>query len=473
MKTITSNSECFEVIAYLALSIILVYFVPASLNRILFLGFFPIIWKTKRDYFWLAFFLLLNVYPGGLFSGGERNDLHRLPLYSIKAGVAFTFTEIYFLLLLVKLKLKRDFNKRKPPIIFFRELEMLGVYFILLLLVSIVLGMSFSSYRNVWKIIINMSLLVSIFYVIHSEETLFYFFRLVFPFAIFALLLQFYSLVNGYQLIHLFKPEYYKTLLGAASVARPIEMPLVLFVCFSGSLYLIAQKEKRLNRYYLLIINIICFTSIFLTATRTWFLAFSVGYLVYFVVMRNSFTKQMLMAISGIAIVILILVFSPVLNKQFNSAQSRLATIEKFLSGDMTAGGTLQRFDIRAPRVMKGFWNSSILMGAGFSDLYFEYEDGHVGYQNLLLNIGYVGVLFFLIVILSIFQKVNNLFNKTKSPLLLLSTTPLIMILLMNVSVQTIKYDVRSFQPAFMLSFVLVFINVVCISIKSYDYDRK
>ena len=34
------------------------------------------------------------------------------------------------------------------------------------------------------------------------------------------------------------------TLLGSGSIARPIEMALVLFVCFSGSLYLMAQKKK-------------------------------------------------------------------------------------------------------------------------------------------------------------------------------------------------------------------------------------
>jgi len=464
------NKEFLKILLYLFGAFILVYFVPASLNRILFLGFLPLIWKTKKDYLWLAFFLILNAYPGGLFTGGERGDPYRLPLYTIKAGISFTFTELYLLLLLIKVKFKEDYKIRKAFIIFFKELKMLGVYFILLLVLSVVLGMSFNSYRNVWKVIISMTLFVNIFYVINSEETLARFFRIVFPFAIIALLSQFYSLVNGYKFAHLFKPGYFGRIMGSVgsgSVARPIEMSLVVFVCFSGSLYFMGQRKKELSQNYLLLINVISFISILITASRTWFLAFSLGYLVYFFVMKKSIAKQIILVVFGIAIVLLLLKFSPVLNKQFSSALSRIKTTEKLVEGDITAGGTLQRFDKRAPRVMEGFWSSTILMGAGFSDHYFEYEDGHVGYHNLLLNTGFLGALLFLIVILKIFQKVNYLFNRTKSPSLFLSTIPLVMILLINTSAQTIKFDVRGFQPAFLLSFVLVFINVVYISTKS------
>lgn len=70
-----------------------------------------------------------------------------------------------------------------------------------------------------------------------------------------------------------------------------------------------------------------------------------------------------------------------------------ISTLEKLVAGDITAGGTLARLDIRGPRVMNKFWQSPIL-GWGFANGYYEYADGHVGHQNILLNVGIVGYLF-------------------------------------------------------------------------------
>ena len=78
---------------------------------------------------------------------------------------------------------------------------------------------------------------------------------------------------------------------------------------------------------------------------------------------------------------------------------SRVITVEKVIEGDITGGGTISRYDIRAPKVMEGFFSSSVVFGAGFSNHYYKYSDGHVGYHNILLNAGLTGSFIFLYVI--------------------------------------------------------------------------
>lgn len=458
-----SYIEFFELILYLILAAILVYYVPTPLNKILFIGLIVIAWRSKRDYLWVTFFFVINDTPAGLFSGGERTDMYRLPLYTFAAGASITVTELYLLLLLLKVKVRK---LEKPGVFFSKDLRNLAVYFIILSAVSIILGMSFDGFRQLWRMTINLTLFYTIFFVINSSETLVRFLRVIFPFAILALSAQFYSLVSGHQLITLFKPDVI-SVQGVLAVAegawaRPIEMPHVLLVCFTGSLYLLGQKKAEFSSGYLVIINIISFISIFLTGTRSWFIAFSSVYVLYFVIMRKQIAKQTVVAGFGFAFIFVLLRFTPVLDNQFHNAWSRLETIERFIEGDITAGGTAMRFDQRSPRVMKGFNSSTILFGAGFSDHYLEYADGHVGYHNLLLNTGILGVLLFISLLVKILLKSVSQKKKSRQPFALLSLLPLIALLILNTGVQVIGYTtelVRIVSQGYALAIVAIAYN--------------
>jgi O-antigen ligase len=86
----------------------------------------------------------------------------------------------------------------------------------------------------------------------------------------------------------------------------------------------------------------------------------------------------------------------------------RLSSIQLLISGDLTAGGTLQRLDVRMPKVMNKFWESPII-GWGFSNGFQEYKDGHVGHANILLNIGLLGYVFINIIYLKICIKTKKI----------------------------------------------------------------
>jgi hypothetical protein len=161
-----------------------------------------------------------------------------------------------------------------------------------------------------------------------------------------------------------------------------------------------------------------------------------------------------------------------VIKNQILNAWNRLSTLEKVAEGDISAGGTASRFDERAPRVMQGFKESTILSGAGFSKLYYEYADGHVGYHNMLLNAGIIGMLLFFILIAKAFTLPYNLSksrnisvqskNELKASFLLL-----LALLIINTGTQTLGYTPDGANRYLLMVLSLVFINQAVNSVSS------
>ncbi len=460
------QNEFFELFVYIVGAVFLVYFVPAPVNKFLFLAVLPIAWKSKKDYFWLAFFLILIDQPGGLFSGGKRDDAFRLPIYTILLGFAFTIYELYLILFLLKIKLKSEYRLNKKPVFFAQELNTLVLLFILLVSISPFIGMSFKAVNEVIKIVINLTLFYSMFYIIPDLDKLIRFLKLIFPFAFIAVILQVFSLANGFQIVHLVKPNIEITqgvfnVFGEGEIERPIELVSILFICFSGSLLMIRLKTKAFNINYLWTINLISFVSIFMTGTRSWFLAFVIGYIVFLFLSRNEISKILYRSLVGIFIVICVSFYIPSISRQIEAAATRIVTINKVIEGDFTAGGTLLRIDQRAPKVMAAFNQSTWVFGAAFSDLHREHQDFHVGYHNLLLNVGVIGVLAFLflflrIIIKGIFVNVNDKHKLTSTALI-----GLIILFVINTGSQTIGFNVVYDTRFFIQAYVLVVISII------------
>ena len=141
---------------------------------------------------------------------------------------------------------------------------------------------------------------------------------------------------------------------------------------------------------------IISTLSIFLTATRGWILAFSIVLFLTLLQFYSHIGAKHLWSIglTGLAFLLVLMLFSPMLESQISNAFQRFSTVKELAKGDISAGGTTQRLDIRGPRVLSKFKESPVF-GWGFSDQYFEYRDGHVGHHTTLLNVGIVGYLIF------------------------------------------------------------------------------
>jgi hypothetical protein len=464
------NRDFFEVLLYLIIAVVLVYYVPAPLNKILFLMVLPMAWRTKKDYLWLVFFFIVEDIPGGLFSGGLVGDPYRLPIYTILPGISFTIRELYLILLLVKALYKPVYKQNLQKNYFSKDLSLLGYYLIFLLVISTLLGMTFEGYRNFYKLCINLTLFISVPSVLRTRDIFFRFLKMLFPFAIIAIILQVYSLTFGQQLIAVFKPGVLTTqgvLFGSGNKEewqRPIEMAHVLLVCFVGSLFFLSKRNNSFKPGYLVTINILSFLGIFLTGTRSWFLALAGVYLYYFMTKINQISIGFIKKIFVASAILIGISFIPVINNQIGNAWSRLSTLEKVGEGDITAGGTSSRYNVRAPRVIEGFLASTIVVGAGFSKHYYQYQDGHVGYHNMLLNVGLAGMVLFAIIIVKalyfpyILSRVKNLPSQSKHELKE-SSLLLIAILIINTGTQTLGYTPDGNNRFLLMVLALTFIN--------------
>ena len=154
------------------------------------------------------------------------------------------------------------------------------------------------------------------------------------------------------------------------------------------------------------------------------------------------------------------IIFIPTLNKQVRGALDRYETLSLLAKGDLTAGGTLSRLTERKPKLMKAYSESSVILGDGFSNSYFEHNDCHIGYHNLLLNTGIFGVGIFAFFYFSSFYKMLSaqkdlisVYPKAKGFRILLSG--LLGMMIINTGVQVIGFEI-SFQAYFTTALLLI-----------------
>jgi len=444
------------------------YYIPAPIKHILYLGILPAVWYSKKDYFWVALFFVITDIPGGLFSGGTRIDEYSLPLYSPAESISFSITELFYILIFIKV-LKKYKRSSIPKNFFKGQMTAILILFVILIVISFPMGVSFQSLKNVYKTIIYLSLFYSFYRIINSEEKLIKFWGLLFPFTFIAVGLQLYSLLAGQQLIALFKP-------GVTSVQgvldttgalgnwmRPIELVHVLLVCFTGTLFLLSYQKHNFSKNYLLLVNVMSFLGILLTGTRAWVLAFVLGYLIFFALTSGKAKEFSRFAIMIFIVGLLLVNFSPTLEKQVFTSWDRLTTVKSLAQGDITAGGTLGRLDRRAPRVMKGFESSNIIFGAGFSDRFYDYADGHVGYHNILLNIGIFGSFVIAITVLSLlifpFSRITK-YTEASPAWLKITVIPLLILMFINTGTQTIGFTPDGSNRVLLMSYAFVLINL-------------
>jgi hypothetical protein len=473
LKFYKQFDKFFKLIILLSISAILIYFVPAAISKIAFLLLLILIWFSKNDYFWYAFILLILEQPGGLFSGGALNDPYRLPIYILYPGVSFGFEELYIFIILIKPLINKRLHTFKTfP--FKRYFQILGLFLIVLIIVSLLLGMSSVSMRDTYKTLIRLSLYFTAVFIFKKEEDIIFFFKALFPFVFLAVFLQLYDITQNQQLVALLKP-------GATSaqgvltgeLLRPVEMSIVLMISLFGSFLFLGTGSKYFSRNYLILINVTSFLSILMTATRSWFMGFAAMYLFYIILNVKLIKRNVLYASLGIVFVIAILMLLPSVNRQVKQSWTRIQTLEEFAKGDITAGGTLSRLTVRGPRVMEGFKQSTIFLGAGFSNLFYEYGDGHVGYQNILFHSGIIGFLLLFLFAFRLYSKPYRLSLKTRAPDLkyILRNLPLVLpvVLIINSGTQFWGFNVAETSRVMFLAF---YISIVGFYINQHYQDE-
>jgi hypothetical protein len=396
LKVLPQSDFVAFIVLFIA-SVFIIYFLPVFVVRIFFFLTLLIFWRSKKDYLWFAFIFLLLEQPAGIFSGGLVSDTHRLPLYTISAGVSFTVYELFIITAFIKALVKgirRKMFLNKP-------LRWLFIYLIFTLFISFLFGMNKEGIIRTFRVLIFWTLFVSFSYLLRNKDEMLRFCALLFPFIFLVFAGQIYELINGVSIVGVIKPidQAQNTYLltetdNISSVARFISAPFLNLFCFISSLFMIfSTNNSGFGKLYLYTIATICFLSVMLSATRGWFLAYTLTALLIFFTISANPAKLVTRVIVPFLLFIALYNTLPAFKIQINNAVVRLSTMQELVEGDITLGGTQVRTTVRSARVMEAFYKNP-LTGWGFS--YQGTHDGHVGNQNLLQSTGLIGYSLFL-----------------------------------------------------------------------------
>lgn len=350
--------------------------------------------------------------PGGLF---PEDFNYGLPIIR---GANLRFIELF-----VYVAFFKALNQQNKFHSVFRKPYQLFVLLTILLLVYTLLLNPFSlSFVVTIKWLFVWSLVYSIPKLINTEDEWIFFFRMAFIIVFIAFSSQLLQLVLGYSPAYLLGTNFNplmesgqgafvlsktNTGLNDLTEIRPISSSFIILIALTGAMFFLQYRRKIFQKGYLYSVLIISYLSILLTATRGWFIAFSLVLFLYFTFIHKI---KRIATISILAVVLIPLLLSvPLIQKQLKSSFKRLSTIESVAQGDLSAGGTNARNDYS--RDLFNLWIEKPVLGWGFSDFYKKNGNGHAGLANLLFNVGIVGYLVFIYFWYKLFStpiRVNN-----------------------------------------------------------------
>lgn len=410
------NSDIFKFLGLFALSIVFRYFTPIFLGDIFFtsLLFVFLVAKQEKNYFWVIYFWLLFNQPGYLFSAGGAGAL---PFISVPGlGREIFYNELFAFVVIFK-TLYRPLNQN---VFYKKHFTVIIIYAVILLIYGFLIGTSLLSTLKAIRYFIPLLLILFLPKII-PYNTVNYSIRLMFVTVLIFVFAQFVDIVLGSPLASYLGESSFRFSgreVDAGSkvfdinegVVRTIYGPFVLLFSLGISLVFLLYKKDSFKSKYLISIAFLSFFSIFLSSTRGWILGSIVIIIAFFI---NDIKKLTKTAFIGILFLFLIFLV-PQLNNQFTLSFDRVLTIASLLEGDMSASGSLSRITERGPRVMNKFYESPVF-GFGFSDEFYDFVDGHVGNQSLLLNGGVFGYLLYLYFLFYILAYYYRKYHKTKN----------------------------------------------------------
>lgn len=384
---------------------------------------------SKKVYFWLAFFFLLLESPGYLLHNFDTN--YSLPQYLSFGERGIYFHELIVLATIIKCFLITEKDKitlslRTPYIVII-------IYIIFLFVLSFAYSIETFKIFRILRFLFVYSLIYTLPILLTKKEDYFNLFSLIFTIVYLVLFIQFLEFYLGVPSManllggnpFIIDEVDYSTVQDRMS--RPLYAPYVIELACIGAIFFLSYKIKIFNESYLYVSIAISFVAIFMSATRGLMLTLLTTVTGYLIFVHNK-----LRALSAIIIILLLAMIVlitlskiPLIKYQIESSFERLSTIQYILQGDPSAGGTLGRLTERAPRVYNQFLESP-MVGFGFSDIFWQYADHHVGHHTMLLNGGIVGYsifIFFCIYFISTVLRTRSIIsdnNPYKSSLLVL-----------------------------------------------------
>lgn len=390
--------DFFHMLACFLGAVFAVYYAPHAFNLLYFLVLVVIFWRSKNDYFWFMFFLIIINTPGYLFFESSAGAAKRLPLYSFLPGISLSVFDLFIGASLAKvLYYRKGFEKKFSAI---KSVKFVLFYVLLVSLpMSFVIGFENTNFLNNFRPYFYYTIVISFFMLVNKAEDIYKMGYLTVPFLFFTLFDQLFLLTTGKLFISIVNPEtvrYIVTNTVTGGARAYFSGFLLVFYGFYFGLQL------RMNRKYEIIsgigylIIIVAFTTFLLSATRAYLMIPLVslfGYILY-----SKKAAPDLIKLSLATILFAVIFFSLNLISWESFVKGIWPRFEAFFTV-IFGGGELQKFDTVAsrlesdlPELLEGISKSPIL-GAGFSDVFRGYINDDLGFLNTILVLGGVGFL--------------------------------------------------------------------------------
>jgi hypothetical protein len=356
------------------------YIIPKEISLLWYVVLLVLYFKSKDESFWLVFILVTTDGFMGFFG------IYSVTIQLLPGLPAIELAQFYIILSIVK----ASRSKSRSHVFYNKYLIVLMLYLIFMIAWGQLMGFSgeLNVYFRVLKIVLPMLLFYSIPRLFPDSASYKRLFSFVFIILIVAFITQLFTLITGLSpagFVQLTKEQ-----IVEARQFREFPNFISALIGLFGALLFLSLKEPVFNRFYLYLVITCAFGNAYLSASRSWIVFFTMVILLTFIIALKLSPKRLL----GFGIVFAAIYFigmdNPLIKKQAEFSMKRLSTLETLAAGDITAGGTLERLSERGPRVMKK-WAENPVFGWGFSDVFLQFDDGHVGNQNLLLFSGVTG----------------------------------------------------------------------------------
>ena len=375
-------------------TVAVVYMFPQVVGYIFIIVLFVLFAVSKRDYFWLAFFLLLTYAPFGFFIESSRDSAHRLPLFIFGPGLSFS-TSLMFLLI----GLTKALTKNTQIVSFFsKHYKLLIIYLALLVPIAIIIHETeVGTLLDGIKQVIYISFLFIIYKLIDKREDKYKFILLLVPFVFLFLLDAFYFLITGGDYVYnFFNPDYPRQLLSMGEgISGDLNIRFVpwgfvlsyLIFIFSLSYSFISKK-----RTYFLITALSAFIIVIAAAVRSWFIIYSIA-LIFFLFYSSEKLKYSIL----IGVLFLLLMFPLIQTSTGSAALSaafdRISTV--FSIGKESSAAT-KSLEYKVKRHLPS--QLQYIRENPLTGWEFKKKQGipDVGNFALIVDIGFVGFFIFL-----------------------------------------------------------------------------
>ncbi len=390
-------------------SVFAVYRSGPSLRDLYFLLPLGLAFRSKKDYFWFAYFFILISAPGGLFVNRTQAALFRLPFYGVSS---FSFTPMDLFLFISIFKAFRE----KAKIIFFlnKPLEFFLFYLLLVSIpISFVLGTEFKPFINTLRSFFFYGIIFSYIRLIKDKEQILKFGYLLLPYTLFLVFDQLYLIKMGNRFISVLDPS----MLGrfakdsvSGGVRAMVQGILIVFYTLIFGFQIHNNKKYEVIPGIATVTIFLPIACFILSATRSWMTIGFITILGYIALSSKGIkfavqigTISVLLFVAALSTGVMDVTFLDSIYKRY-AVMGNVASTGSLKSADTFAN----RIDEDIPKVMKGVVLSPIL-GVGMSKYMKAYYSDDLGFMNTLLIYGLIGFPIFLIFLFRYIFQLNRL----------------------------------------------------------------